>query len=74
MFYFLGSSKKSIPPVFTVTPNEITLRPRTATAFTFSGSCVTPSLLKEIFILESKIGMMIYLTLIWKFDIQFLLI
>ena len=56
-FLFPGSSKKSILPVFTVTPTEITLRPRTATAFTFKGTSATPSLLKEIFVLESKVGM-----------------
>jgi hydrocephalus-inducing protein len=51
-----GGPKQAIPPVFTVTPSEIALRPRTATAFTFKGSCAVPNVLKEIFVLESKIG------------------
>jgi hypothetical protein len=48
--------KKVVIPAFTVTPTEITLRPRTATAFTFKGNFPTPALLKEMFVLESKIG------------------
>jgi hydrocephalus-inducing protein len=43
-------------PIFTVTPEEITLRPRTATTFTFKGFSATASVLKEVFILESKVG------------------
>ena len=43
-------------PAFTVEPVEITLRPRTATTFTFRGICAVPSVLKELFVLESKIG------------------
>ena len=48
--------KKVVIPAFTVTPTEITLRPRTATAFTFKGNFPTPALLSEMFVLESKIG------------------
>jgi hypothetical protein len=45
-----------IDPVFTVTPEEITLRPRTATTFTFKGFSPSANSLKEIFMLESKVG------------------
>lgn len=48
--------KKVIIPAFTVEPVEITLRPRTATTFTFRGNCAVPCVLKEVFVLESKIG------------------
>ena len=51
-----GTSRKPLEPIFTVTPVEITLRPRTATAFVFSGSSKEPGLLREMFVLESKIG------------------
>ena len=48
--------KKVVIPAFTVEPVEITLRPRTATTFTFRGNCTVPCVLKEVFVLESKIG------------------
>lgn len=48
--------KKAVLPAFTVEPMEITLRPRTATTFTFRGNCAVPCVLKEVFVLESKIG------------------
>ena len=51
-----GTSRKPLEPIFTVSPVEITLRPRTATAFVFSGSSKEPGLLREMFVLESKIG------------------
>eukprot|EP01034_Spumella_vulgaris_P022205 gene22205-28319_t len=43
-------------PTFTVTPEEITLRPRTATTFTFKGSSSVPKQASEFFVLESKVG------------------
>ena len=43
-------------PTYTVTPEEITLRPRTATTFTFKGTSAVPKQVSEIFILESKVG------------------
>jgi hypothetical protein len=43
-------------PGFSVFPEEVTLRPRTATMFTFKGSAVTPEQLKEVFVLESKVS------------------
>eukprot|EP01038_Epipyxis_sp_PR26KG_P004323 gene4323-6124_t len=43
-------------PVFVVQPEEITLRPRTATTFTFRGFSNIPKSVSEIFILESKVG------------------
>ena len=45
-----------VVPVCTVTPTEITLRPRTATTFTFKGTSATPGPISELFILESKVG------------------
>jgi hypothetical protein len=48
--------KKVVTPAFTVEPVEITLRPRTATTFTFRGNCAVPCVLREVFVLESKIG------------------
>lgn len=45
-----------VEPSFTVTPEEITLRSRTATTFTFRGFSATPRILSELFILESKVG------------------
>lgn len=69
--YFTGSTvRKIVPPAFTVTPSEISLRPRTATAFTFRGNHPTPSLLREIFVLESKIGDCDYLNLILRYLIS----
>ena len=65
--YFTGSTvRKIVPPAFTVTPSEISLRPRTATTFTFRGNHPTPSLLREIFLLESKIGDGDYVNLILR--------
>jgi len=46
----------AIVPVCTVTPTEITLRPRTATTFTFKGMSATPGPISELFVLESKVG------------------
>ena len=46
----------SFVPVCTVTPAEITLRPRTATTFTFKGTSAVPGPVSEMFILESKVG------------------
>jgi len=43
-------------PIFTVSPMEVTLRPRTATSFVFKGISGIPGLLSEKFILESKVG------------------
>ena len=45
-----------VEPVLTVTPEEITLRSRTATTFTFRGICTTPKQVSEVFVLESKVG------------------
>eukprot|EP01041_Mallomonas_annulata_P003640 gene3640-7257_t len=50
---------KDLMPVeakFTVTPSEIVLRPRTAVAFVFKGTCTTVGRIAETFILESRIG------------------
>ncbi|RYH22951.1 hypothetical protein EON65_18485, partial [archaeon] len=43
-------------PSFTVTPEEITLRSRTATMFTFRGYSAVPRNLSEMFVLESRVG------------------
>lgn len=45
-----------VEPTYTVTPEEITLRPRTATTFTFKGHSPVPKEVTEVFILESKVG------------------
>lgn len=39
-----------------VEPEEITLRPRTATTFTFSGGSSTAGTINEVFVLESRVG------------------
>ena len=41
---------------FSVHPEEITLRPRTATTFIFKGASGTPGPITELFVLESKVG------------------
>ena len=43
-------------PLFTVTPEEITLRPRTATTFNFKGRSDMAGLMTETFVLESRVG------------------
>ena len=45
-----------LDPMFTVTPEEIVLRPRTATTFTFKCYSNTPKRVTEVFVLESKVG------------------
>jgi hypothetical protein len=45
-----------IDPCFAVSPEEITLRPRTATTFTFKGFSAAPRCMSEMFILDSKVG------------------
>jgi hydrocephalus-inducing protein len=45
-----------IEAMFTVTPEEITLRSRTATTFTFRGYSALPRSMVEFFVLESKVG------------------
>ena len=45
-----------IEPAFTVSPEEITLRPRTATTFTFKGFSAVPRTMSEYFVLDSKVG------------------
>lgn len=45
-----------VAPVCTVNPTEITLRPRTATTFTFKGMSASAGSISELFILESKVG------------------
>jgi len=45
-----------LEPMFTVTPEEIVLRPRTATTFTFRCYSNTPKHVTEVFVLESKVG------------------
>lgn len=42
--------------VITVMPEEITLRPRTATTFTFKGSSANVGSVSEKFVLESRVG------------------
>lgn len=49
-------AKKKFEPIFTVTPEEITLKPNTATTFIFKGSSAAPATLAEKFLLESKVG------------------
>jgi hypothetical protein len=53
-------------PFFTITPEEITLRSRTATTFTFKGYSSIPRVLSEKFILESKVGKDRYLKTIME--------
>ena len=52
----LPRSMMPMDPTYTVTPEEITLRPRTATTFTFKGHSAVPKEVSEIFVLESKVG------------------
>jgi hydrocephalus-inducing protein len=57
-------------PLFTVTPEEITLRSRTATTFTFRGFSAVPRPLSETFILESKVGKDRYLKQIMETEVK----
>ena len=50
------ATRKPIDPIFTIFPLEITLRPRTATTFTITGTCREPGTYRETFLLESKVG------------------
>ena len=50
------TTRKPIDPIFTIFPLEITLRPRTATTFTVTGTCRDPGAYRETFLLESKVG------------------
>jgi len=50
------ASRKPIEPIFTIFPLEITLRPRTATTITITGTCREPGTYRETFLLESKVG------------------
>ena len=50
------TTRKPIDPIFTIFPLEITLRPRTATTFTITGTCREPGTYRETFLLESKVG------------------
>ena len=47
---------RPVVPYFTITPEEITLRPRTATTFTIKGCCSIVSDISEVFTLESRVG------------------
>ncbi|CAM9222413.1 unnamed protein product, partial [Heterosigma akashiwo] len=54
-----GKKKKEeepIVPLFTVTPEEVELRPRTAIVFTFRGFVAQPGAASEVLVCESKVG------------------
>ena len=54
-----GRSTKNLPPVipyFTVTPEEITLRPLQAVNFLFRGTSAAAGVAAEQFVLESRVG------------------
>jgi hypothetical protein len=59
-----------VEPLFTVTPEEITLRSRTATTFTFRGFSAIPRPLSETFILESKVGKDRYMKQIMETEVK----
>lgn len=49
-------SLQPVTPLFSITPLEIILKPRTAVTFVFSGFCPVATLASETFILESRVG------------------
>lgn len=59
-----------VEPSFTVTPEEITLRSRTATTFTFKGFSSVPRSLSEVFTLESKVGKDRYMKQIMETEVR----
>eukprot|EP01032_Pedospumella_encystans_P008479 gene8479-10061_t len=66
----LPKNLQPMEPMFTVTPEEITLRSRTATTFTFKGYSATPRMVNEIFVLESKVGKDRYMKQIIQTDVR----